>query len=201
MSLVPAFELGVWNAWILTLSYLLYFVVFNVLNRLRGQKGSSRPSTPPLNEKENKLNVIGIVTVLASVIYSFFLPLKLGTAWLYIGLFVYLFGIIFNIVAGTNLHNTPLDRPATKGLYRISRNPVYLGTFLIFIGIGVACASWLFLLLIAVFIVITHILIAPEERWCLEHYGDAYREYMKKTPRWIGIPKSRNRNSRHLSED
>jgi len=191
MSLVPAFELGVWNAWILTLSYLLYFIVYNVLERLRGQKGSSRPSTPPLNEKENKLNVIGIVTVLASVIYSFFLPLKLGTAWFYIGLFVYLFGIIFNIVAGTNLANTPQDRPATKGLYRISRNPIYLGTFLIFIGIGVASASWLFLLLTAIFIILQHILVGAEERWCLEKYGDVYREYMDRTPRWIGIPKSK----------
>jgi len=190
VSLIPEFELGVWNAWLLTLSYLLYYIVFNVYDRLRGQKGSSRPITPPLNEEENKLNVIGIVTVLVSVIYSFFLPLKLGTAWLYIGLFVYWFGMIFTIVAGTNLMNAPLDRPATKGLYRISRNPIYLGTFLIDIGIGIACASWLYLLLIAISQIPQHILVSAEERWCLEKYGDAYREYMNKTPKWIGIPKS-----------
>ena len=29
-----------------------------------------------------------------------------------------------------------------------------------------------------------------EERHCLEEYGDAYRDYMNRTPRWIGIPKS-----------
>jgi protein-S-isoprenylcysteine O-methyltransferase Ste14 len=129
------------NAWILILSYLLSFIVRYVLYRLRGQKGSRRPNTPPLNEKENKINVIALLIILASVIYSFFLPLKLGTAWLYIGLLVYLLGIIFNIVAGMSLYNTPLDRPATKGLYRISRNPIYLGTDLIFIGIGIACVS------------------------------------------------------------
>ncbi|MFX1464651.1 MAG: methyltransferase family protein, partial [Promethearchaeota archaeon] len=128
--------------------------------------------------------------ILASVIYSFFLPLKLGTAWLNIGLFVYLFGVIFTIVAGINLDTTPVDRPATKGLYRISRNPIYLGTFLIVIGIGIACASWLFLLLIAIFIVTIHLTVVAEERWCLEKYGDAYREYMNRTPKWIGIPKS-----------
>jgi len=163
--------------------------VFGVLDRLRGQKGSSRPNTPPLNEKEHKLDRIATLVIVASVIYSFFLPLKLGTAWLYIGLFVYLFGITFTFAAGTNLMNTPLDRPATKGLYRISRNPIYLGTFLILIGVGIAGASWLFLLLIVIFIVLFDMLIAPEERWCLEKYGDAYREYMNRTPRWIGIPK------------
>jgi len=189
MSLVPAFELGLWNAWILMLSFLLSSIVLGVLDRLRGQKGLSRPS-PPLNEKENKLNVISLLIILASAIYSFFLPLKLGTAWLYIGLFVYLFGMIFNFVASTNLMDTPMDRPATKGLYRISRNPIYLGAFLGFIGIGIACASWLFLLLIAVTIILQHISVGAEERWCLEKYGDAYREYMNRTPKWIGIPKS-----------
>jgi len=29
-----------------------------------------------------------------------------------------------------------------------------------------------------------------EERMCLEKYGDVYREYMEKTPRWLGLPKS-----------
>ena len=190
MSLIPEFELGLWNAWILTTSYFLSFIVRYVLYRLGGKKVSGRPIKPPLNEKEKKLNVISQLFGLASVIYSFFLPLKLGTAWLYVGLLVYLFGMIFNIVAGTNLVNTPMDRPATKGLYRISRNPIYLGTYLIFIGVGIACASWLFLLLIAVSLVLQDILIAPEERWCLEKYGDTYRAYMNRTPKWIGIPKS-----------
>jgi protein-S-isoprenylcysteine O-methyltransferase Ste14 len=98
--------------------------------------------------------------------------------------------MIFAFVAAVNLINTPTNRPATNGLYRISRNPIYLGTFLIFFSVGIACASWLFLLLIAVFVALQDILIAPEERWCLEKYGDAYREYMNKTPRWIGIPAS-----------
>ena len=157
---------------------------------LRIKKDSSRPITPPLNEKEKKLDYLSTITFFALLVYSVVLPLKLGTAWLYIGLIVYLLGMIFNIVAGANLVNTPLDRPATKGLYRISRNPIYLGTNLIFTGIGIACASWLILLLIAISIILQNILIDAEERWCLEKYGDAYREYMNRTPRWIGIPKS-----------
>ena len=197
MSLIPEFELGLWNAWIFVLSFGLMFIGWHILDRLRAQKGSSRPDKPPFNESEKKLYGISQVIFLASVIYSGFLPLKLGTAWFYVGLLVYLFGMTFTILAGTSLDTTPIDKPATKGLYRISRNPLYLGTFLIFIGIGIAGASWLYLLLIAVFIVLYDILIAPEERWCLEKYGDSYREYMNRTPRWIGIPKSRNLNSKH----
>ena len=190
MSLVPEFELGLWNAWIFLLPYLLMYIVLGGLVRLMKLKGASRPITPPLNKKEKKLDRISGLIFVAFIIYSFFLPLKLGTAWLYLGLFVYLFGMIFTVVAGINLVNTPLDRPATKGLYRISRNPIYLGTNLIFTGIGIACASWLVLLLLAVGIVMQDILIGAEERWCLEKYGDDYREYMDKTPKWIGIPKT-----------
>jgi protein-S-isoprenylcysteine O-methyltransferase Ste14 len=194
MSLMPEFELGLWNAWIFVLSFLLLFTVWETLNRLRGQKGSSRPNEPPFNEKEMKLYGISQLIFWASVIYSFFLPLKLGRRWFYVGLLVHLLGMILTIVAGINLDNTPMNSPATEGLYRISRNPIYLGTFLIFIGIGIACTAWLFLLLIAVFMVLYDILIAPEERWCLEKYGIAYREYMTKTPRWIGIPKPEKRD-------
>jgi protein-S-isoprenylcysteine O-methyltransferase Ste14 len=194
MSLMPEFELGLWNAWIFVVSFLLVLTGWEVLNRLRGQKGSSRPNKPPFDENEKRLYGISQLIFWASVIYSFFLPLKLGTVWFYVGLLVYLFGLLFTIVAGTNLDNTPMDKPATEGLFRISRNPVYLGTFLMFIGIGIACASWLFLLLMAVFIVLYDILIAPEERWCLEKYGTAYREYMNRTPKWIGIPQSEKKN-------
>jgi len=194
MSLVPEFELGLWNTWILILSFLLMFIVWEILNRLRRQKGSSRPDKPPFNEQEKRLYGISQLIFWASVIYSFFLPLKLGSVWFYAGLLIYLSGMIFTIVAGTSLDNTPINRPATEGIYRISRNSIYLGTFLIFIGIGIACVSWLFLLLIAVFIVLYDILIAPEERWCLEKYGDTYREYMNRTPKWIGIPKSEKRD-------
>ena len=189
MSLIPEFELGLWNAWILILSYGLMYLVLGGLVRLMGLKGASRPTTPPLNKREKKLDYLSASTFLASIIYSFFLPLKLGTAWLYLGLIVFLFGMIFTIVAGISFVNAPLDRPATKGLYRISRNPIYLGTNLIFTGIGIASASWLILLMIAISIVLQDILIGAEERWCLEKYGDAYREYMKRTPKWIGIPK------------
>ena len=191
MSLVPEFELGLWNTWILILSFLLMFIVWEILNRLRRQKGSSRPDKPPFNEQEKRLYGVSQLIFWASVIYSFFLPLKLGTAWFYTGLLVYLSGMILTIVAGTSLDNTPINRPATEGIYRISRNPIYLGTFLIFVGTGIACVSWLFLLLIAGFIILYDILIAPEECWCLEKYGTAYKEYMNRTPKWIGIPKSK----------
>jgi protein-S-isoprenylcysteine O-methyltransferase Ste14 len=36
--------------------------------------------------------------------------------------------------------------------------------------------------------------VGAEEPFLIEKYGDTYREYMNRTPRWIGIPKSEKRD-------
>ena len=132
-----------------------------------------------------------MVSLFALWVYSIFLPLKLGTAWFYAGLVICLLGMIFVTLATLNFAATPLDKPNTKGIYRISRHPMYFGSLLIFIGIGIASSSWVFLLFAMIFLILQmNILVIPEERMCCEKYGDAYREYMNRTPRWIGMPKA-----------
>jgi protein-S-isoprenylcysteine O-methyltransferase Ste14 len=77
----------------------------------------------------------------------------------------------------------------SKGVYAVSRHPGYFGFFLAYVGIGLACASWVFLLGALVWIVAWHFGVIEEERIMLEKYGDAYAEYMNRTPRWIGLPR------------
>jgi len=197
LSLIPEFELGLWNAWILA---LLMFLIIIGLSQLvirlffgsrRSQESSKRHSAKPkLSEREKKLDHLSTITLLALLGYSVFLPLELGTGWLYAGLFVYVMSMIFGFIAMISFAQAPLDKPATKGVYSISRNPMYFSMFLIFIGISLACASWLFLLLTMIWMFIADRGVVAEERLCLETYGNAYREYMHRTPRWIGIPKS-----------
>jgi len=89
-----------------------------------------------------------------------------------------------------NWATTPPDKPITRGLYRYSRNPSYVAGIIIHLGVGIAAASWLLLAYSVVYMVGISAYIRAEEEGCLEKYGDSYREYMDKTPRWIGIPKS-----------
>ena len=123
------------------------------------------------------------------LIYSIFLPLELWTAWFYAGLAVYLLGIIISIAALVSVASAKPGEPFTTGVYRYSRHPISLGTLLPFIGVGIASASWLFLLLSAVLALISHFLAIIEEEATTRKFGDAYREYMKRTPRWVGLPK------------
>ena len=183
MALIPAFEISAWNAWILAVVLLLpaYIPVLTLKNfaKKMGQ-----------GEHYGKIEIFMNVLVIILMIYSIFLPLKLGTAWFYSGLFIYLLGLIILTITIVNVASTPLGKPFIKGVYRYSRNPGYLSQIIVFVGIGIASASWFYLLLSAILIVLTYLLVTIEERITLDKLGDAYREYMNRTPRWIGIPKS-----------
>jgi protein-S-isoprenylcysteine O-methyltransferase Ste14 len=126
-----------------------------------------------------------------AVIYSVFLPLKLGTVWFYIALPITLAGLVGFLAILVSWAITPAGEPVTRGIYRYSRHPMYVTMFLLLLGVSIASVSWVFLL----FAIITGVgvtrpyFVKIEEAQCLGHYGDAYREYMNRTPRWIGIPK------------
>ncbi|NIN67903.1 MAG: DUF1295 domain-containing protein [Anaerolineae bacterium] len=189
MSIMPAFEIGFWNAWILMLLILLPLPVVGMLRRGVFQTTASIRASV-VSGTEQKIYILSHVVLLALAIYSIFLPLQFGTIWFSIGLPIYLLGLILQMIAYVNVATNPVDEPVTKGLYRYSRHPMYVALPLTLIGTGLASASWPFLLLSAI-VVITQLYNAiPEERECLEAYGNAYREYMNRTPRWIGIPKS-----------
>ena len=183
MSLIPAFEVGVWNAWILTTLLFLFIMLSGLLPKDIGKR-----ITP--NKEDNKNRRVMLVVFFTMIIYSIFLPLKLGTVWFYAGLAVYVLGFIISIAALFSIAATKPGEPFTTGMYRYSRHPIALGTLLPFIGAGVASASWLLLLLSVIMMVISHFLAMNEESATAKKFGDAYREYMERTPRWIGIPKS-----------
>ena len=189
MSLIPAFKLDFWNAWIFILPLLVLWLTFMQVN-----KKKMEDSKVELTRKEKKLFPVLQVTIFVSFIYSVFLPLKLDTAWFYVGLFIYLVGIIFIATAWLSFATTPMGKPVTKWVYHISRNPMDFGWIWTYVGIGIACSSWLYLLFAVMAITLMDFFFTnTEERFCLEKYGDAYQEYMDKTPKWIGIPKSREK--------
>ena len=189
MSLVPAFEIGVWNAWIFMSSFLLQWLAVSLV----GKKVYQRTGHPADMKRTRADRIAGrmtMITWLTATIYSIFLPLQLGTIWFYIGLGVFLCGLILLIIATFNFAAAPQDKPITGGLYRYSLHPMYLAMLLIYIGASLASASWLFLLLTIATVVLIRPEMKLEERYCLKRYGEAYREYMDRTPRWIGIPRT-----------
>ena len=192
MDWLPAFEIGLWNAWILMLYLPLHPLIMKVVDKAVGTgEIFKKMGDVPYEKGEKRVSVIYLVFILLLLAYSVFLPLKLGTVWFYAGLTTYLVGLVMLLTAIVNIATTPLGQPFTKGIYRYSRHPMYLSASITFVGVSVASASWIFLLLSVVIIVLQVSQATAEERGCLETYGDEYQEYLNRTPRWIGMPKSR----------
>jgi protein-S-isoprenylcysteine O-methyltransferase Ste14 len=191
MSPLPAFEIGLLNAWIFMVLFLAASMVPLYTGKEKPEKRHEGEPTADELEKTTKIaHVITHLVVLPfTLIYSVFLPLKLGTWWFLAGLPICLLGLLLILMSSISYSTAPLSEPMSKGAYAISRHPMYLGFFLGLVGIGVAGASWVFLLCALVWIVAWHFGVIEEERILLEKYGDAYREYMNRTPRWIGFPK------------
>jgi protein-S-isoprenylcysteine O-methyltransferase Ste14 len=192
MSLIPAFEIGIWNAWIFTIWLVIAFFLVPLNIIPKGREEGSDFTAEFSKTQKYAIRSMHIIYLL-SIIYSIFVPLKLGTAWFYAGLPIYLLGLISYAMVWVGFATTPPDKLITTGIYRCSRNPMQLSQAVIFLGVGIATASWVFLLIAASYIVTPLLWVAAEERHCLKYYGDAYREYIDRTPRWLGLPKSRGK--------
>ena len=84
----------------------------------------------------------------------------------------------------------PTNRPAralvTTGIHGWTRNPIYLGMFLIYGGIGVAARSpWILMLTLPLAITIRYGVVAREEAYLERRFGDAYRDYKARARRWV----------------
>ena len=186
MSLIPAFKIGWWNAWIFMSVFILQMLAIMFADKRIRQK-SHVPMHLRQNNLERVAGIIGNVIWMLGMGYSVFLPLQIGTIWFYAGLPVFILGLTFMTFATYTFITTSVDQVITKGVYRFSRHPMYLATFLIFLGSGIAAGSWVFLFFSVISFLCFHQEALIEERYCLDKYGSGYQEYMKHVPRWIGI--------------
>lgn len=89
--------------------------------------------------------------------------------------------------AGTNVQTwKPTTALVTDGLYRLSRNPIYIALSLIYAGIGIAADNlWALGLLVPVLVVIRYGVIAREERYLERQFGQEYLSYKASGRRWL----------------
>ena len=89
--------------------------------------------------------------------------------------------------AGTPVRSIkPTRALVTTGIHGWTRNPIYLGMFLLYVGIGIAVRSpWLLILTLPLAITIRYGVVAREEA-CLERrFGGAYLDYKSRVRRWL----------------
>ena len=82
--------------------------------------------------------------------------------------------------------NQPVRALVTTGIHGWSRNPIYVGMFLLYAGIGIAARSpWVLILALPLVIILRYGVVAREEAYLERRFGDAYRDYKARVRRWL----------------
>ena len=104
-----------------------------------------------------------------------------------IGIAVFAAGIRNFSSAATPVQGTkPTRALVTTGIHGWSRNPIYLGMFLVYGAIGIAVSSpWILILVLPLAITIRYGVVAREEAYLERRFGDAYRDYKARVRRWL----------------
>jgi protein-S-isoprenylcysteine O-methyltransferase Ste14 len=102
----------------------------------------------------------------------------LGFVFLYVGRFS--LGNSFRI--GVANEKTAF---VARGIYKISRNPMYLALYLTFIGCMLYTLNIFYIVISIVVLVIHHIITIAEEKQLNVIYGDAYKLYCNKVRRYL----------------
>jgi protein-S-isoprenylcysteine O-methyltransferase Ste14 len=111
----------------------------------------------------------------------------IGGSLILAGLTLFAAGVRNLLRAGTPLPtNKPTRALVTTGIHRWTRNPIYLGMFLVYGGIGIAAPSpWTLILTLPLAITIRYGVVAREEAYLERRFGDAYRDYKARVRRWL----------------
>jgi protein-S-isoprenylcysteine O-methyltransferase Ste14 len=80
----------------------------------------------------------------------------------------------------------PNDALVTHGIFRLSRNPMYVSLSLAYAGFALSAnALWPLLFLLPVLFIIRYFVIAREERYLLSRFGPEYEAYLHSVRRWL----------------
>ena len=115
----------------------------------------------------------------------FFIKTDTATSSFKIGVIVYIIGVILFAIATISFAKPNANGINQSGLYRISRNPMYISYFIYFLGCVLLTHSIILLILLFAFQISSHWIILAEERWCIQTFQDKYVQYMKKVRRYI----------------
>ncbi len=112
----------------------------------------------------------------------------IGFAPLGVGIVLLLWCIrdFYVVGKGTLAPWAPPERLVIVGLYRVTRNPMYVAVLLILFGWALGFASrglWMYAAIVAI---VFHLrVVLQEEPWLTRRHGEAYAAYKARVPRWL----------------
>lgn len=170
------------NAWILSFIFLLV----SYLPMIFGGKGAKRlVDFSWMNKRGKRLSILIMILFIFIVIAPVFMEITNKPILLILGLIFFTLGCISILISYLNYFTTPLGQLIIKGMYRISRNPIYVFSLVALIGVVFLSESFLLGFLLVIYFIIQHPIIKEEERFCEENFGEEYIQYKKMTRRYF----------------
>lgn len=134
---------------------------------------------------------IGLNFVLPAVIY----PAAFQLVGIAIGIILFAAG--FRLITAARRELARFQQPTdpgqpttglvTSGVFGFSRNPLYLAAVLVFAGLAVGLNNlWALGTTLVGVIACHYVLIAPEERYLAEKFGEEFERYTERVNRWVG---------------
>lgn len=183
--------LGIFHVWLfLVIGYGLISLFMLLSNRKRG-----KPIEDPkyhVSYGKKQVFITGYLPLILLFIVSLFIPIRLVSLFV-IGLFLVGVGVLINGLAMKSFISSD-DKLNTKGIYRFSRNPMYVGGIVLIIGLNVmgwSASLMNILLLVTSFFMVAmfHYTILKEEQFLINKYEKSYQQYLNNIPRYMGLKK------------
>lgn len=181
MQLLDSVGVGALNAWLGTVPLTLVAVVY----ALAAPQGARLANASWFSVRERRLAIATGLFYFYLVGYSFTVPLAIGTAWFAVGAMVHAVGFVGALASYHAFGRAAPDQPVTRGIYRLSRHPMYLATVVALLGTATAGASVTLAALTALYALPLHWLASAEEAHCRTEYGAAYSSFQRSTRRYL----------------
>ncbi|MHC5227273.1 methyltransferase family protein [Enterococcus sp. LJL99] len=188
-------------AGLISLFYIIYFSKQIQLKRKKIATNRLSKGIKPAQTMKNEKKLLFFTYATAAIQYVslfdfnflFLLPTNfliksLGSLLAIIGIVFFTFAIITmrnNWRAGVD--ETQKTALTTTGIYKLSRNPAFVGFDLFYLGILLAEPNLILLLFSFLTIFYLHLQIVEEEKYLIKTFGQDYLNYMAKTPRYLVI--------------
>jgi len=190
-------EAGFYNLWLILVIFIAFTgLLMAIANKLRGVKIENSE-----DHRNTKVAVISSSPLLVLLVISIFTPIVIGTLFWLGCVLIIIAGIIYVLSIAAFVKTQ--KGLTTIGIYQVSRNPMYVVMFLLFIAftlmawqaepiMGILTA---FITLLSTFVI--HWMVLGEEQFLTKTYGDAYRKYINRTPRYVEIPRLTTKIPKH----
>lgn len=163
----------------------LILIRFGLLSILDKESLKRAAFFAPLIGKEKVAYWFYQTSNILTFVYLCFLKITTDPFWFNVGLVIFGLGVLLCLVSVLNFAKPSENGINLKGLYRVSRNPMYVAYFIYFLGCVLLTQSIILFAILIVFQISTHWIILSEERWCVKKFGKEYLNYMTKVRRYI----------------